>query len=186
MRFIGIDPSTKTGVVELDWNGNVIQATELVVPASEGDGLPGELDRINRIVETINRAIDQNDSSEGIQIAVETFSLQSTGKFVAQMYGIGWMLRNSLGEYLDVTPAQLKQFASGKGNASKDSLILDIYKRWGYEHKSDNVRDAYVLAQIARAMHNPTGLNKVQQTVIESLKNPKVKEKKTSRKKAGA
>ncbi|RKN86776.1 hypothetical protein [Paenibacillus ginsengarvi] len=172
-RYIGIDPSTLAGLVELDQDGNVIQAFELQAPKVEEVGLPAELERINWIVEKLEESIfGAGNWGDSINIAIETFAYGAKGKFVAQMYGIGWMLRDALPEYIDVTPTELKKFASGKGTMKKDSLSVEIFKRWGFEHKSDNVRDAYVLAQIARAMHEPVKLTSFQQEIIDALKNP--------------
>ena len=52
----------------------------------------------------------------------------------------------------------LKKFATGKGNTKKEDTVLPIFKRWDFEHPSDNVRDAYVLAQIARSIKNNANL----------------------------
>src|SRR5690625_5242216 len=73
-------------------------------------------------------------------------------------------------DYTIVAPSQVKKFATGKGNASKDNMLLPIYKNWGYEHESDNVRDAYVLAQIARSLHHNVDLYKYKEKIIKDVK----------------
>src|SRR5690606_5959669 len=107
-------------------------------------------------------------------IAIEGFSYGSRGRGVAFQYGYGYSVQISLYKndynYFVVTPSQVKKFATGLGNASKDSMILPIYKRWGYEHESDNVRDAFILAQIARATISDVKLTKFQKEVIDTLK----------------
>lgn len=183
-RYIGIDPSTLAGLVELDQNGNIIQAFELQAPKVEEAGLPAELERIKWIVNKLDDAIfgEGTGWSNGVNIAIETFAYSAKGKFVAQMYGLGWILRDVLTEYVDVTPSALKKFVSGKGTMAKDVLGIEIYKRWGFEHPSDNVRDAYVLAQIVRAMHEPVKLTKFQQEVIDAIRTPaKPKRKKVAK-----
>lgn len=82
--------------------------------------------------------------------------------------------------YIEIAPTQLKKFASGKGNTKKDELAVHIFKRWGFEHPSDNVRDAFVLAQIAFTMqgHIAVQLTKAQSEVIQAIKNPEPKKKK--------
>ena len=93
---------------------------------------------------------------------------------MAFQFGYGYSVQIALYtndfNYVIVTPSQVKKFATGKGNASKDNMILPIYKKWGYEHSSDNVRDAFVLAQIARATKTSVELTKYQKEVINSLK----------------
>ena len=85
--------------------------------------------------------------------------------------GIGWILRYVLYyagvDFIEIPPTTLKKFATGKGNAKKEDMILPIYKRYGFEDKSDNVRDAYVLAQIARALDGQGQHTKAQ---LECLK----------------
>ena len=107
-------------------------------------------------------------------IAIEGFSYGSRGRGVAFQYGYGYSVQISLYKndynYFVVTPSQVKKFATGLGNASKDSMILPIYKRWGYEHESDNVRDAFILAQIARATISDVKLTKFQKEVIDTFK----------------
>ncbi|CAI6223136.1 hypothetical protein NRS6116_01080 [Bacillus subtilis] len=46
-------------------------------------------------------------------------------------------------------------------------MIMPIFKHWGYEHKSDNVLDAYVLCQISRALHTKVNLTKYQQESLQ-------------------
>lgn len=86
-------------------------------------------------------------------VCIEGFGFAS--RQAIQLGGIGWGIRMAMfrrgWNYIDVAPAQLKKFASGKGNTKKDELAVHIFKRWGFEHSSDNVRDAYVLARIAEA-----------------------------------
>ncbi|WP_426332663.1 hypothetical protein ACN9MH_15230 [Paenibacillus silvae] len=170
-RYVGIDPSTKTGIVIIDPAGTVIESIEI---EGQGDSDPG---RINDVVVRTLRLIKASD-----RVAIENFSFQSTGSFVGQQYAIGWAIRIGLyhrkQKYIEVAPNSLKKFATGVGKGSKDTLILPIFKRWGFEHESDNVRDAFVLAQIVRAIHEPIQLTKPQKEVIQNLLHPP---KKTSK-----
>lgn len=179
IRYVGIDQSTKTGVTILDSNGNVLTAVEL-----KGEGTV-DAERINDVVVRTLRLIRPTD-----KVAIEGFSHGSSGAFVGQQYAIGWAIRIGLyvrkQQYIEVAPSQLKKFATGMGKGSKEDLILPIFKRWGFEHSSDNVRDAFVLAQIARAIHEPVSLIKPQQEVIHNLLNPLKKTgKSTSKTKRG-
>lgn len=175
-RYVGIDPSTKTGVAILDASGTVIDRVEIV---GQGED-PG---RINDVVIRTLRMIQRTD-----RVAIEGFSHASTGAYVGQQYAIGWAIRIGLyvrkQKYIEVAPNSLKKFATGVGKGSKGDLILPIFKRWGFEHPSDNVRDGFVLAQIIRAIHEPVDLTKPQKEVIRNLLNPSPKKpanKKTKR-----
>jgi len=54
--------------------------------------------------------------------------------------------------WIDIAPSQLKKFATGKGNTQKDHVLLAIYKKWGIEFKTNDEADAFVAAQVVRAM----------------------------------
>jgi len=170
IKFIGIDPSTKTGIVILDGDGNVLLEEEIT---GKSDTDP------KRMVTLTNKIINQIKGQNSV-ICIEGFSYGSKGRGISFQFGLGHAIRNEMYKhdikYIDVSPGQLKKFATGKGNTSKDNMILPIYKRWGYEHNSDNVRDAFVLAQIAKGLSFGNGLVKYQREVIFELKKQKVKE----------
>ncbi|MFS0822149.1 hypothetical protein [Bacillus sp. 1P02SD] len=174
-RFVGIDPSTKTGFVALDEHGNVLRAKELT---GTGDKDP------YRMATLIDEVMDYVQSGDFIVIEGFGFASQQA----IQLGGIGWGIRMGLlrrnHSYSEASPSQLKKFASGKGNTKKDELAVHIYKHFGFEHPSDNVRDAYVLAQIARClklgMENVTRI-KYHLEVLDAIQNPKPKVKKKRR-----
>lgn len=160
MRYIGIDPSTKTGIVVL----------------GDKDGWSNEYQ--SKVKEDPMRFMDIADKiinqlKKGDVICIEGFSYGSKGKGVSTQYGIGWLIRAELIRngytYYEVSPSAVKKFATGKGNTKKDEMVLPIYKKWGFEHSSDNVRDAYVLAQIAKAIHNQEGLTAYQMDVMKKV-----------------
>ncbi|MBO1003139.1 crossover junction endodeoxyribonuclease RuvC [Pseudogracilibacillus auburnensis] len=165
MRFIGIDPSTKTGFVALDESGQVLRSKELT-----GIGNKDPVRMITLIDEVI-RHIEKDDI-----IVIESFAFMAKGQYVVQLGGIGWGIRMALVrrgfKYIEVAPGQLKKFGCGKGNASKDDLAVGIYKNFGFEHTSDDVRDAYVLAQIGRALKHRKVDYQYQKEVIETILNP--------------
>src|SRR5690606_22603174 len=161
--FVGLDLSTKTGLVIIDESGNVLTEKEITSEIKE------DPQRMIDLTEKVLSHLEKDDV-----IAIEGFSYGSRGKGIAFQFGYGYSVKIALYtnyfNYLIVTPSQVKKFATGKGNTSKDNMILPIYKKWGYEHESDNVRDAFVLAQIARATKTSVELTKYQKEVINSLK----------------
>ena len=163
MRFVGLDLSTKTGLVIIDESGNVLTETEIT------SNIKRDPERMIDLTEQVLAHLKKDDI-----IAIEGFSYGSRGKGMSFQFGYGYSIQTALYkndyDYLIVTPSQVKKFATGKGNASKESMILPIYKRWGYEHESDNVRDAFILAQIARATKTSTKLTKFQKEIIDALK----------------
>jgi crossover junction endodeoxyribonuclease RuvC len=176
MRFIGIDPSTKTGFVAIDELGQVVRAKELT---GIGDVDPK---RMITLIDEIMAHIQPNDF-----IVIEGFSYGSQGQGVAFQYGLGHGIRMALHRrgftYIEVSPNAVKKFATGKGNTKKDEMVLPIFKLWGFEHSSDNLRDAFVLARIALALNGYDCLYKYQTEVITSILEPKPKTKKEKGKK---
>ncbi|WP_110931054.1 crossover junction endodeoxyribonuclease RuvC [Paenibacillus bouchesdurhonensis] len=161
-RFVGIDPSTKTGVVILDHDGNILDTMEITAKGQD----PA---RMADIIETTIEQLEPGDV-----VAIEGFGFASQSGFL--LGGIGWGIRVGMylqdNQYIEVAPTQVKKFASGKGNTKKDELAVHIYKHWGFESKSDNVRDAFVLAQIARSIRTGVFTTKYQQEVIQAILAP--------------
>ncbi|WP_336772325.1 hypothetical protein [Paenibacillus sp. MMO-58] len=146
MRYVGIDPSSTTGFVALDEQGEVIRKKELT-------GI-GKVDpkRIGTLVDEIIAHVQPGD-----MVCVEGYSYSSKGKGISFQFGLGAMIRDRLWrkgiEFIDVPPAALKKFATGKGNTKKEDMVNPIFERWGFSNPSDNVTDAFVLAQIAKELH---------------------------------
>jgi crossover junction endodeoxyribonuclease RuvC len=169
-RYVGIDPSTKTGLVVLDEEGEIWEAIEIIKPGVDPE-------RMIRLIDAMMMLIIPGDI-----ITIEGFANGAKGAYVGQMFGIGWGIRMALTRrnmpYTDVAPSQVKKFATGKGNASKEDMILPLSKRWGFENPSDNVRDAYIIAQIGRALHVPVPMVATQKDVILAIQYPPAKKPK--------
>ncbi|WP_078430466.1 hypothetical protein [Alkalihalobacterium alkalinitrilicum] len=161
MRYIGIDPSTKTGLVILE-NSKVVVGKEITSKQKK------DPDRFIEIAKKVIAELKEED-----EICLEGFSYGSKGSAVSIQYGVGWIIRAMLTEkgftYNEVAPTALKKYVTGKGNVKKDELVLPIYKRWDFEHKSDNVRDAFVLAQMCRALHEPIELTTFQKDALNKV-----------------
>jgi crossover junction endodeoxyribonuclease RuvC len=158
-RFVGIDPSLRTGFVALSPYGEVIEMKEI-----ERDG--DDPARMSHLIQTVVDAVHDTDF-----VAIEGFGYASQKGFL--LGGIGWGIRIELYRrgipYVDVAPSLLKKFTGAKGNASKERIAVEVYKRWGFEHDSNNVVDAFVLAQIARVLHERIELPKFQQEVLNKI-----------------
>jgi Holliday junction resolvasome RuvABC endonuclease subunit len=73
---------------------------------------------------------------------------------------------------LKVPPMTLKKYASGKGNAKKQEMLLQIYKRWGVEFSDDNAADAYALARLAGKF----SINDVEKAVAKQMSDAKYRD----------
>ncbi|MEE8669266.1 MAG: hypothetical protein SOI41_01170 [Heyndrickxia coagulans] len=187
MRFVGIDPSTKTGFVALDLDGRVLKAKELT---GIGDKDPK---RMATMIDNIMAHVHSGDS-----IVIEGFGFNS--QQAIQLGGIGWGIRMALlrrgMDYTEVAPNAVKKFVNVTGwigepghkrrlqNREKKQAVMDaVREHFGFSHRSDNVVDAYIMAQIARHIHmadcsmNNGYLPVYQAEVLESILRPKKKAK---------
>lgn len=161
-RFVGIDPSGQTGFTLLDKDGNYLDGFEITLDSTN------KTEKIDHIVSEIFDNLEFDDV-----IAIEGFSFGSKGKGVDFQYGLGHAIRLELYrqglKWLEVSPSQVKKFSTGNGNTAKDNMVIPIFKHWGFEHNSNNVRDAFVLAQIARSVRTGIFTTKYQQEVIQAI-----------------
>lgn len=73
---------------------------------------------------------------------------------------------------LQIPPMTLKKYAAGKGNAKKQEMLMQIYKRWGIEFNDDNAADSYALARLASG----SSIDAVEASIVEQIKDPKYRD----------
>lgn len=73
---------------------------------------------------------------------------------------------------LKVPPMTLKKYAAGKGNAKKQEMLLQIYKRWGVEFNDDNAADSYALARLASGSVDGA----IEKAIIEQMSDAKYRD----------
>jgi crossover junction endodeoxyribonuclease RuvC len=186
MRFVGIDPSTKTGFVALDEGGDVVRAKELT---GIGDVDPK---RMVTLIDEVYAHLKPGDI-----ICIEGFPFDTQRAMFAG--GIHHGIRNVLYKlklnYYEVAPNAVKKFVnvSGwigekgskerlKGPAKKKAVMKAVEEHFGFTHKSDNVVDAYILARIAQEIWmSDSGLQLMlrpyQSEVVQSIICPEPKKK---------
>lgn len=73
-----------------------------------------------------------------------------------------------------VTPASLKMYATGHGNASKSDVRMGVFQRFGVDIPDDNAADAYVLRAIGLHVlgHPLAELPKVNLKALDKLELP--------------
>jgi crossover junction endodeoxyribonuclease RuvC len=172
--FLGIDPSfAGTGVVILDRQGKIVEQKEISTKKVHGNNYDIEsrmLDIGYQVEGFISKYLDK------IQVGyIEEISFGSAGEASAQLAALNYHIRISLLNlkiiFYTISPGQLKKYITGNGQAKKNLMLKEVFKRWQVDFNSDNLADAYSLARYALDNYN--------KGVFEIHK--KIKEKKQKR-----
>jgi crossover junction endodeoxyribonuclease RuvC len=176
MISVGMDLSlTGTGIVTLE---NGLIKDKQLIKSKPNDGKPtSEVKRIYQIREQIPLPTDTKDVLAVIEGV--SFGIQKTTS-VSQLSGLTYLVRTRLWlagiPFVIVAPTTLKKYVTGRGNAQKDEMMLETYKRWHVSFEENNTCDAYGLAQIGMAILADQnrieyhGLTKWQYEIINKLK----------------
>lgn len=155
-RIVGIDPSlTGTGIAIIT-DGQVALHT-LTSKGAAGDTLAQRRLRISRLRRAIEGVI-----YPGVDLLViEAPAFSRTAGHMHDRSGLWWMLVDTaLSSYVpvaEVTPTTRARYATGKGNASKDAVLLAVARRYPHiEVGNNNEADALVLGAMgARWLGQP-------------------------------
>lgn len=180
--ILGIDPSlTHTAVVNLrDGQACIGEITPPTTPHTPDESVA----RLDYLYRGMRDSIQQVGKVS--VVAFEGYAFGSMNKREAMGEAGGVLRLAALHEgcrILVIQPTAVKKFVTGKGVAQKDIMRLAIYKRWGFEHESEHVLDAFAVAQVATSMllmerGEPDDLTKAQAEVIRALLNPTKKTRK--------
>jgi crossover junction endodeoxyribonuclease RuvC len=171
MITVGLDLSlTGTGVCVLTDSGHSLYT---IKSKPSGNKHLDELLRLKDIVSGIEDIlIDQEDDVDLVAIEGLAFMARNTSALV-QLAGLNYLVRSLLHDmkkdFTLVAPSSLKKFATGKGNGTKDLVMLEIYKKYGITVLDNNQGDAFILAQVARAFLKKGKLLKYEQEVVNIL-----------------
>lgn len=159
MLYVGLDLSMRaTGLVVLNEDGS-LRTSGRIGWSSKECPCRTVHERIRYYVKVAQevRAWVSGYDSEGVAIAVEDYATHGPGDPTLGPE-LGGIVRLGLVRFErlhEVSTTSLKKFATGKGNATKDVIMLDVFKRWGFDCNGDNnLADAYVLARMVRANYH--------------------------------
>jgi len=146
--YVGIDHSlTGTGIVVLDQDGCILEQ-KLIKTSSD------QIDE-KRMIDIIDGLSFVPKILRLKYVYIEGPSYMSSGQAVLQMGALHYLIRIFLYRkkvrYKIIAPGSLKKFicGPGNGNAKKEFMLLNIYKKYGLEFKDNNIADAYSLARMA-------------------------------------
>lgn len=79
--------------------------------------------------------------------------------------------------YLEVTPSQLKKYATGKGTSPKPTLRMELYKRTGLDLSDDNQVDAAWLWLLGHDLAGDPVINmpQVNRSILDKLTMPEIR-----------
>lgn len=171
-RVLAIDASlTCTGIC-LDG------ACSTLVPPKGCLGIP----RLRWIREhVLNFCTDLVTEVPNVDLAViEGLSFNSKSAYAHEIGGLGYLIRVALTDYgvtwAEIPPANLKMFATGKGSAKKEVVLVDARERWGYQGYDHNEADALILYRMAVAHYTGTATNEKQRDALKKIAWPTIGE----------
>lgn len=138
---LGIDPSTYTGVAVLK-SGQTLHTEVVNFPDSKG------FVRLQLIANRIGALVEQFNP-DGIFIEAPVSHGAWNMLLQAQIATVIRLKLHEMGRgWYDISPTTLKKWVTGKGGADKKSMAKHIAQKWNFESKSDDINDAYALAQL--------------------------------------
>ncbi|MCL4743809.1 MAG: crossover junction endodeoxyribonuclease RuvC [Burkholderiaceae bacterium] len=152
---LGIDLSTSaTGLVLLRENG--APRPDLL---HEEEIKPDKVTGVERSRFIVAHVMELIHGRKPDKIMIEGYSLNmKKASSVIPLVEVGGLLRFMLHldgfAWYDPRAAEVKKFATGKGNTTKAQMMMHVLKRWGHESKSDNTADAFALAALGLAQAN--------------------------------
>lgn len=120
--------------------------------ASGTGSMPTKLKGMERLCFLRDRVLHFCDGRD--LVVIEGPSLHSKGRGTCERWGYRGIVLLALHDagipFIEIAPSSLKLFATGKGNAKKDTVMLAA-ARQGFEGADNDEADAWWLLQMARA-----------------------------------
>lgn len=144
MKYVGIDPSTFTGLCLLEGD----TPTAKLVNFKKKTGF----ERVQLIAKSVGSLLD--DWKPDL-IAIEGYAYGNSNSLVT-LVEIGTIIRREFYvrkiPWYDVPPTILKKWVTGKGNAKKPDMAIAALDRWGFALTQDDIVDAFCLARFLEAV----------------------------------
>lgn len=172
-RILGVDPSlTGTGLALLDTDDHLVIPVETITTKGAKDATLD--DRRHRLLDITERIVYAAVMHKSDLAVIEAPSLgQARQGGVLDRHGLWWLVITRLAEarvpVTPVAPTVRAKYATGRGNAGKDEVLLAVAKRYPHvDVQNNNEADALVLAAIgARLTGHP--IDELPKTHLDAL-----------------
>jgi crossover junction endodeoxyribonuclease RuvC len=159
VTVIGIDPSLRACGVSDGTNHLVIKTEKREEDHTQAADLKRRCQEIISGILAWLAKHGHTDPPLAIYVEAPAFGVASMAN---HLYELGWLmyrihnLTESFGiRIVEVPPATLRKWATGKGNTPKDAMKLAVFKKFGIEFEDDAGCDklfAYLLAKFGEAV----------------------------------
>lgn len=157
MRVIGLDLSlTATGIAIIDDDTITVHT---ITSSPTGDSVDDRVRRLDKIERAVMECMTGASEIDLIVIEGPSFGqMRQSGEHVRA--GLWWRIVSictDTAPVVEVPPATLKKYATGKGNAAKDAVLLATARRFpDVDLRDNNQADALWLAAMgARHLERP-------------------------------
>jgi Holliday junction resolvasome RuvABC endonuclease subunit len=145
VNVIGLDLSlTSTGIATID-------GTESLTTKLRG------VERLDYLLDRIQSLVIHTDGP--LLVAIEGYSFGSKGRAVFNIGELGGVVRLMLFRegipFVEVPPSNIKMYATGKGNANKDAVLVEGVKRLGLSCGNDEMDAAWMRALVLDKLGDP-------------------------------
>ncbi len=179
MRIVGIDPSlTATGIAIIDTRTTAVDVRTITSKGKAGATLKSRSTRLHNIVADL--LINYMPAEPVDLVVIEQPAFSRTTGHHHDRSGLWWLMVDALCYWqqepisiTEVTPGSLKKYATGKGNAGKDEVLLAVARRYpDVPIKDNNQADSLVLAAMgARHLGHPIDdLPKLNLSAMDAVK----------------
>lgn len=174
VRFAALDISTKTGlcIVNVHGSGEWEIATACEVTAKLDDSRFKTFKRAHEIAYLTRCILDNGRDCIPDLAIIENFAYGNHFT-LSMLTEITTLIKDTLYDldipYVTIAPKALKKFITNNGAADKKHMAKMCKERYNFEHKSDNVIDAFALAQVLVAVWNGAKVNDLNREVLNVL-----------------
>ncbi|NIT54896.1 MAG: hypothetical protein GWN00_01210 [Aliifodinibius sp.] len=173
MRVLGLDPSTKTGAAVVEAKESPDGGYEFSLLEKTTFTVPKTVKGFDRLSQLALKMMDFYEKYKPSSCFIEGYSHNS--KFlsfpaVEVAVVLRYFLWQSGAVVYEVPPKTIKKFTTGNGNAGKDLMLKEVFRRFNHDTDSNDEADAIAAAYFGLAFEGiPIKLPKKHLEVLDSV-----------------